>query len=149
MVSSFPRAVAPPVRSPIRPEASPGPDAPVVLVVEDDAAVRQMLVKMLGVRYSVFAAADGMAAFDLLAQMPSVDAIVLDVMLPGVDGLTIGRKVKSDPRLQRVPILYLTAKDGLLDIVAGINAGARHYITKPFDMAALLARVEAMVVRRS
>jgi DNA-binding response OmpR family regulator len=133
----------------LRPAASPGPVAPVVLVVEDDDDLRQMLVTLIGRKYTVFAASDGLAALDLLAQIPVPDAMVLDVMMPRVDGLTLGRKVKEDQRLHRVPILYLTAKNGALDVVAGINAGARHYVTKPFATASLLAHLEEMVTRRS
>jgi DNA-binding response OmpR family regulator len=132
-----------------RAAASPGPTAPVILVVEDDAALRWMLVRMLGTKYTVFVAADGREALDLLAQIPTVDGIVLDVMLPRLDGLVVGRRVKADHRMARVPILYLSAKNGALDIVAGINAGARHYITKPFLMADLLARLDSSVVHRS
>ena len=104
-----------------------------------------MLGKMLGGTFTVYAAVDGLAALDLLAQIPTPDAIVLDVMMPRLDGLAVGRSIKADPRLDRVPILYLTAKSGPYDIVAGINAGARHYLTKPFKMPELLARLNAMV----
>jgi CheY-like chemotaxis protein len=128
-----------------RPVASPGPNAPIVLVVEDEEELRVMLGKMLGGTYTVYAAADGLAALDLLAQIPPPDAIVLDVMMPRLDGLAVGRSIKTDPRLDRVPILYLTAKAGPYDVIAGINAGARHYLTKPFKMPDLLARLNTMV----
>jgi DNA-binding response OmpR family regulator len=131
----------------IRPVASPGPNAPVVLVVEDEDELRVMLAKMLGATFTVYAASDGLAALDLLAQIPTPDAIVLDVMMPRLDGLAVGKSIKTDPRLERVPILYLTAKTGPYDIVAGINAGARHYLTKPFKMPDLLARLNAMVAK--
>jgi DNA-binding response OmpR family regulator len=136
-------------RPAVRPLASPGPAAPVVVVVEDDESVRLMVVRLLGHRYTVYAAADGMAALELLTQTPVPDAIILDVMMPLLDGLSVGRAVRKDPRLKRVPIIYLTAKGGAMDVVAGINAGARHYITKPFTVANLLARVDAVVARHS
>jgi DNA-binding response OmpR family regulator len=142
-VSGYP--VSPVVPKIIRPVASPGPNAPVVLVVEDEEELRLMLGKMLGGTFTVYAASDGLAALDLLAQIPRPDAIVLDVMMPRLDGLAVGRSIKSDPRLDQVPILYLTAKSGPYDIIAGINAGARHYLTKPFKMPELLARLNAMV----
>jgi DNA-binding response OmpR family regulator len=144
-VSGYP--VSPVTSKTVRPVASPGPNAPVVLVVEDEEELRLMLGKMLGGTFTVYAAVDGLAALDLLAQIPTPDAIVLDVMMPRLDGLAVGRSIKADPRLDRVPILYLTAKSGPYDIVAGINAGARHYLTKPFKMQDLLARLEAMVTR--
>jgi DNA-binding response OmpR family regulator len=136
---------SPVVSKTVRPIASPGPTAPVVVIVEDQDELRVMLGRMLGATFTVYAAADGMAALDLLAQIPAPDAIVLDVMMPRLDGLAVGRSIKSDPRLDRVPILYLTAKSGPYDVVAGINAGARHYLTKPFKMPDLLARLNAMV----
>jgi DNA-binding response OmpR family regulator len=124
---------------------SPGDLKPRLLVVEDEEAMRTMLARMLGETYTVFTAADGVVALDLLARIEVPDAIVLDVMMPRVDGFELARRIKLDPRLQRVPILYLTAKTGLLDVVAGINAGARHYMTKPFKMPDLLARLDRMV----
>lgn len=129
------------------PCASPGPTAPVVLIVEDDESVRRMLVAILRDTYTVFEASDGQAALDLLARIPAPDAMILDVMMPRVDGFTVGRTLKANPRLKGVPILYLTAKDGVLDVVAGINAGARHYMTKPFLKVELLTRLAAMVSR--
>jgi len=129
----------------ILPSASPGTTAPVLLIVEDDEAMRSMLAKMLGDTYTVFVAADGVKALDVLAQIETPDAIVLDVMMPRIDGFELARRIKADPRLQRVPILYLTAKTGALDVIAGINAGARHYLTKPFKMPDLLARLGRMV----
>jgi putative two-component system response regulator len=133
----------------VLPFASPGPTAPVVLVVDDDAAMRTMLGNMLGATYTVHVARDGVAALELLAQLEPPDAILLDVMMPRIDGFELARRIKADPRLQRVPLLYLTAKTGALDVIAGINAGARHYLTKPFKMPDLLARVGRMVVIRS
>jgi CheY-like chemotaxis protein len=141
-------------RRPLGPSVHPpasayaGPSAP-VLVVDDEEAMRVMLAKMLGEKYTVFTAADGVAALDLLAQIQTPDAIVLDVMMPRIDGFELARRIKANPKLQRVPILYLTAKTGPLDVIAGINAGARHYITKPFKMPDLLERLGRMVVPRS
>ncbi|HEY3817995.1 MAG TPA: response regulator [Polyangiaceae bacterium] len=132
----------------VRPAASASPNAPVLLVVEDDEAVRLMLAKMLGQTYKVFAVADGVAALDLLAQIEAPAAFVLDVMMPQIDGFALAKRIKADPRLQAVPILYLTAKTGPLDVIAGINAGARHYVTKPFKMPDLLARLGRMVGAR-
>jgi CheY-like chemotaxis protein len=123
------------------------PGAPVVVVAEDDDAVREMLVRVLGRRYTVYAAADGRDAVDLLARLPAPDAIVLDVMLPGVDGLTIARGIRRDPARRAVPFLFLTARNALQDVVDGINAGARHYLTKPFQIGDLLGKLEKMMGR--
>jgi CheY-like chemotaxis protein len=132
-----------------RPVAAVGTDMgtlPAILVVDDDGATRGLLAKMLAEKFTVFTAADGVEALDLLAQMAPPDAIVLDVMMPRIDGFELARRIKADKRLQRVPILYLTAKSGALDIVAGINAGARHYLVKPFKMPDLIAHLDRMVV---
>jgi CheY-like chemotaxis protein len=123
----------------------------VVLVVDDEKEVRLLLVKMLGSKYTVFVASDGQEALDVLAQMPRPAAIILDVAMPHMDGLTLSRRLKGNPRIktnrqvQMVPILFLTARAGMADVLAGINAGARHYVTKPFSMATLLEHVDAMV----
>jgi DNA-binding response OmpR family regulator len=134
---------------PVTPAASPGATAPVLLIVEDDAAMRDMLAKMLGATYTVFVAPDGVTALEVLAQIKTPDGIVLDVMMPRIDGFELARRIKADPRLQRVPILFLTAKTGALDVIAGINAGARHYVTKPFKMPDLLARLGRMIGPRA
>jgi DNA-binding response OmpR family regulator len=134
---------------PVTPAASPGAMAPVLLIVEDDAAMRDMLAKMLGATYTIFVAPDGVRALEILAQIGTPDGIVLDVMMPHIDGFELARRIKADHRLQRVPILFLTAKDGALDVIAGINAGARHYITKPFKMPDLIAHLGRMVGPRA
>jgi len=117
----------------------------VVVVVDDDVTMRVLVGRMLGETYTVYVAGDGITALEVLAQIEPPDAIVLDVMMPRLDGFGLGRRIKADPRLQRVPILYLTAKTGPLDVIAGINAGARHYLTKPFKMPDLLARIGRIV----
>ena len=134
-----------PPRPSVAPFASPGPTAPVVVVVDDDVTMRVLVGRMLGETYTVYVASDGITALEVLAQIEPPAAIVLDVMMPRLDGFGLGRRIKADPRLQRVPILYLTAKTGPLDVIAGINAGARHYLTKPFKMPDLLARLGRIV----
>ena len=116
-----------------------------VLVVDDDVDVRLLLVKMLGHKYTVFVASDGLQALDILAQIPNPAAIILDIAMPHVDGLTVSRRIKANRRTQMVPILFLTARAGVGDVIAGINAGARHYMTKPLSRSDLLAHVDALV----
>jgi CheY-like chemotaxis protein len=121
------------------------PSRPLVLVVEDDDSTRSLLATALQPRFEVFAAADGLEALQLLATIPTPDALVLDVMMPRLDGLQLGRQLKADPKLRHVPIVYLTARSGALDVVAGINAGGRHYLVKPFKMTVLMGYLERMV----
>jgi CheY-like chemotaxis protein len=117
------------------------PNAPVVLVVEDDVSIRAMTVRALGLTYTVYEAEDGLAALELLAQIPPPACIVSDWMMPRVDGLELAKKVRADKNLKWTPLILLTAKNHPLDVIQGINAGARHYLPKPFKMKELLDKV--------
>jgi two-component system, OmpR family, response regulator MprA len=116
-----------------------------VLVVDDDAPVRRMLERTLAAAgYEVATAADGGSA--LAAVERSVpDVVVLDVAMPGVDGLSVCRRLRA--RGLAVPILLLTARDAVADRVAGLDAGADDYLVKPFATDELLARVRALLRR--
>jgi DNA-binding response OmpR family regulator len=129
------------------PTISAGANAPVLLVVDDDPAIRQMLVHTLGRTYTIFEARDGLEAKEILDTIPAPDGIVCDVMMPRMDGVELAKLLRRDKVLQRVPILFLTAKGGAMDVIAGINAGARHYVTKPFKLADVTAKVAAMTGR--
>jgi CheY-like chemotaxis protein len=126
------------------PSAMPSDSAPVVVVADDDPTIRAMLVRALGSTYTVYEASDGQEAHQLLSAIPAPDALICDVMMPRMDGLALVKILRKDPILQRVPVLFLTAKGSALDVVGGINAGARHYVTKPFKIADVLAKVAAM-----
>ena len=116
-----------------------------VLVVEDNPAISHFLVKGLREqRYVVDLAEDGIAA-EAQALAESYDVILLDLMLPGVDGLTLCRRLREQG--VDTPILVVTARDDVADRVAGLDTGADDYITKPFDFAELLARLRAVVRR--
>ena len=117
----------------------------VVLLVDDDAPIRRMLERTLVAEgYTVAAAADGGAALAAVERsMP--DAIVLDVAMPGVDGLAVTRRLRA--KGHAVPILLLTARDALAERVAGLDAGADDYLVKPFEVEELTARVRAMLRR--
>jgi CheY-like chemotaxis protein/Fe-S cluster biogenesis protein NfuA len=130
-----------PRSAPPSPKVFMGKSAPTVLVVDDDAELRALLVMLLGRRYTVFEAADGVRALDLLTKIEPPDLILLDVMMPRIDGINVAARVREEPRLQGVPIVFLSAKDATADIVAGINAGARHYVTKPFTERDLMEKV--------
>ena len=116
-----------------------------ILVVDDDAPIRRMLARTLEAEgYAVEAAADGGAA--LAAVERSVpDLLVVDVTMPGVDGLALCRRLRS--KGLAVPILLLTARDAVADRVAGLDAGADDYLVKPFAAEELLARVRALLRR--
>jgi two-component system copper resistance phosphate regulon response regulator CusR len=117
-----------------------------ILVVEDErkvaAFVRQGLVEE---GHAVEVAADGEAALDAVAAGPPYDLIVLDVMLPRRDGLSVLRTLRA--RRIQAPVLLLTARDAVADKVAGLDAGADDYLAKPFAFEELLARVRALLRR--
>ena len=114
-----------------------------ILVAEDDPAIRVLLEKALGTRYRVESAIDGPTAFARLSApgKPTPDLFLCDVMMPGFDGVTVAKKMRGVPALKNVPIIFLTAKGGPKDVIAGIQAGAKHYVTKPFVISDLLAKV--------
>ena len=113
----------------------------VILVVEDDASVRALLVRALGISYTVLEAPDGLAAMELLRKGANPDLIVCDVMMPRMNGYALARLLKADPVMKVIPIVFLTARGSAKDIVEGINAGARHYIAKPFSVRDVLDKI--------
>ena len=118
-----------------------------ILVVDDDRAVRESLRRSLQFNgYQVELAADGQQALDAVtAQRP--DAMVLDVMMPRLDGLEVCRRLRGTG--DDLPILVLTARDAVSDRVAGLDAGADDYLPKPFALEELLARLRALLRRRA
>lgn len=115
-----------------------------VLVVEDDAAIREALTYNLSREgYEVESVGDGAAALSA-ARTHTPDVLILDLMLPGMDGFEVTRALRKD---NNVPILMLTARDDEIDRVLGLEMGADDYLTKPFSMRELLARVKAMLRR--
>ncbi|MCD4738965.1 MAG: response regulator [Anaerolineae bacterium] len=118
-----------------------------ILVVEDDIDISNMLklyFKSLG--YTVFAALDGEQALTLTRQkMPKV--IVLDIMLPDIDGYEVCRRLRTNLRTSHIPILFLTQKDERSDKIRGLELGADDYITKPFDVEELRLRVRNTIKR--
>jgi two-component system response regulator MprA len=116
-----------------------------VLVVDDEPAVRRALERALTLdNYSVRVAADGQEALDALATEP-VDAVVLDIMMPRVDGLEVARRMRRAG--DRTPILMLTARDAVDDRVEGLDVGADDYLVKPFALRELQARLRALLRR--
>ena len=118
-----------------------------ILVVDDDQAVRDSLRRALGMQgYDVELAADGSEALArLAANGTSVDLLIVDVLMPRVDGLEVTRQLRADGNA--IPILMLTARDQVSDRVAGLEAGADDYLVKPFALEELVARVRALLRR--
>lgn len=120
---------------------------PQILVVEDDGDLLRMIVKMLEAVGTVSSALDGMAAWEMVESGLVPDLVVTDLMMPRMDGLTLVRRLKGHRPTSRVPVIMLTAKDAPRDVIAGINAGARNYLTKPFKHDELLEKVNKALGR--
>ena len=117
-----------------------------ILVVDDERAVRESLRRALELEgYGVELASDGEEALRRLALEPTPDAVVLDILMPGVDGLEVCRRLRSEGNC--VPVLMLTARSEVDSRVAGLDAGADDYLPKPFALAELLARLRALLRR--
>jgi DNA-binding response OmpR family regulator len=123
-----------------------------ILVVEDEPSIAGFVRRGLHFEgYDVDVVADGPGALRVLRDSPP-DLLVLDVMVPGVDGVEIARRLRAAEaaeRLPSIPILMLTARDAVADRVTGLRAGADDYLVKPFDFDELLARIEALLRRVS
>ena len=121
---------------------------PMILVVEDEADIRELVRTVLeGAGYPVRVAGNGETALREVRTDPP-GALLLDLMLPGVDGLEVCRRLRAQPDTAELPILMLTARGEESDIVAGLNLGADDYVTKPFSPRVLLARLQAVIRRR-
>jgi two-component system alkaline phosphatase synthesis response regulator PhoP len=120
-----------------------------ILVVEDEEDIRELLKYNLEKEgYQVLGAATGEEALRTVrGRLP--DLILLDLMLPGIDGLEVCRRIKGDPQTKHLPIVMLTAKGEETDIVTGLELGADDYVTKPFSPRVLLARLRAALRRRA
>ena len=118
-----------------------------LLVVEDERYLLDILKKRLTrEHYSVDACMDGNSAWDYI-QLADYDGIILDIMLPGMDGITILKKLRAAGK--QMPVLLLTARDSIEDRVKGLDAGADDYLVKPFAFEELLARIRVMLRRTS
>ena len=130
----------------IMPAAKPLPDAKTLLVVDDDDEIRELLCDYLSENGDqVLAAADGLEMWAHLERQ-TVDLVVLDVMLPGEDGLSLCRQLQSRPGLS---VIMLSAKGSALDRIIGLEVGADDYLTKPFEPRELVARIKAVMRRQT
>jgi adenylate cyclase len=124
-------------------------DPPLILVVDDVEANRDILATRLqAAGYRPIQAADGEEALDV-AVRERPDLILLDVMMPKIDGIEVCRRLKADPTMPFTPIILVTAKSDSKDVVAGLDAGADEYLTKPIDQPSLVARVRSALRLKS
>jgi two-component system, OmpR family, response regulator MprA len=119
-----------------------------ILVVDDERAVRDSLRRALELEgYDVELAADGEEALERLSSNGEPDAVILDILMPKMDGLEVCRRLRREGH--RLPVLMLTARDEVENRVSGLDAGADDYVTKPFALEELLARMRALLRRTS
>lgn len=118
-----------------------------ILIVDDEPTVREATGRALSLEhYTIQTAVDGAEALSVI-EAAQPDLVILDVLMPGIDGLEVARRLRSTGN--RVPILMLTARETVDDRVAGLDAGADDYLVKPFALAELLARVRALLRRNA
>ncbi|MFQ5449498.1 MAG: response regulator [Nitrospinaceae bacterium] len=119
-----------------------------ILVVEDEADIQELLkYNLTRESYRVTCVGSGEDALKT-AKSAMPDLLVLDLMLPGVDGLEVCRRLKQDPATEQIPIIMLTAKGEESDIVTGLELGAEDYVTKPFNLRVFITRVRAALRRK-
>ena len=115
-----------------------------ILIVDDDPDIRKVLTILLREEYSVAAAADGQAAVDYIREHPDTDLVVLDVMMPGMDGFEACDRIRA---LSNVPILFLTAKSAEADRISAYRSGGDDFLSKPFSQGEFLAKVSSLLRR--
>lgn len=118
-----------------------------ILVVDDDLAIRTMVGKILSRNYRVTTVADPHEALALAGREAAFDLLLLDVMMPGMNGFDLAKRLRLLPSCAKASCVFLTARDTPGDKIKGIQAGARSYMTKPFSIDELLARVKKALGR--
>jgi len=119
-----------------------------VLVVEDEEDIQELIdYNLTREGYKISSAFTGEDAVDMARRQPP-DLVILDLMLPGMDGFEVCKALRTDPKTAHVPVVMLTAKGEEVDIVTGLELGADDYITKPFSPRVLVARIRAVLRRR-
>ncbi len=119
-----------------------------IVIIEDEPDMADLIAARLQKEhYEVFTAYDGnQGLHEIRSKQP--DLVVLDIMLPGMSGTEVLKQVRNDPQLAQIPVVMLTARTEEADVVAGLQLGADDYVTKPFSMSVMMARIEAVLRRR-
>ena len=118
---------------------------PLILIVDDNPANVEILqMRLLANNYDIITATDGEMGL-AMAKEKQPDLLLLDVMMPKIDGIEVCRRLKNDPTLPFMPIIMVTAKADSKDVILGLEAGSDEYLTKPVDHGSLVARVKSML----
>ncbi len=122
----------------------PGPPgSKVAIVVEDDRATSLLVATTLTQLFTVYVADSASRAMQMLLEIPTPSLVVCDVSMPGVDGIQFVKELRAIPKLAATPVIFLTAKAMATDVAAGMGAGARYYMTKPFRPNDLLEKAKS------
>ena len=115
-----------------------------ILVVDDDEQIRTFLIKSLEFEgYQIISASDGVEGWKIL-QGEKPDLVILDVRMPGMDGIEVLEKIRGDTEFKEIPVIMLTAESSDMSIISGLSMGADHYITKPFTISSVLLGIKMM-----
>lgn len=119
-----------------------------ILIAEDDPEIVRLMQRLLEPTYEVEVYGDGLQALQRLDTDPLPELLILDVMMPHLDGVTLLKSVKSHPRTKNIPAIIVSAKSAPKDVIDGISAGVRHYLVKPFKADDLLNKVRKILDRK-
>ncbi len=117
------------------------PNEAIILVVDDAETNIDILVETLGEKYDVMCAIDGESALEILEE-EKPDLILLDIMMPGIDGFETCRRIKNNPNLKDIPVIFISAKSEEVDIKEGYSVGGVDYIAKPFQFEEVMASIQ-------
>ncbi len=121
----------------------PAVSSQTILVIEDDPSVRLLLQKSLSAKgYAVETVEDGLEGLKRLEAGEPPDLLIVDIMMPRLDGMTFVKAIKRHEQTRPIPVIFLTAKNDPKTMIEGINVGARFYVTKPFQFEELLGKVQ-------
>lgn len=124
------------------------PNRPKVVIADDDPDIRRLVqITVSNAGCDVTVASDGEQALELIRQSPP-DLVILDVLMPRMDGWEVARELKADPLTQGIPIMFLTSRGQEHDVLEGFNSGAADYMVKPFSPRELQVRVRAVLSKR-
>ena len=130
-------------------DPTPPEKPPLILVVDDVAKNLEVMCNILSIEnYQISVASDGRKAWHILQRL-SPDLILLDVMMPNVDGYTLCRHIKTVESKKDIPIIFVTARTGRVDLIKGFEVGGVDYITKPFNASELLVRVRTLLAAKA
>jgi DNA-binding response OmpR family regulator len=116
-----------------------------ILVVEDDPDIQRIIVAVLAKEYEIRTADDGLAALMEIEQGFRPEFVIADIMMPRMDGMTFVKALKGQETTAGIPVMFLTARSTPRDVIEGIAAGARHYMTKPFKVDELISKVHRLL----